>query len=82
VLEEPREPRVRGLRQPEHRGVGPRRHPDQVRLWRVWERLFPPATVAIAIGTEYETQCRQLCYGPYPSWTQVQERLAELRPVL
>jgi hypothetical protein len=34
-----REPRVRGLRQPEHGGVEPRGHPDQVRLCGVWQRL-------------------------------------------
>ena len=55
--------------------------PDEMSFARS-DALFPPAAVAIAIGAEYETQCRQLCYGPYPSWRQVQERFAELRHLL
>ena len=34
------------------------------------------------IGREYESQCRQLCLGPYPSREEVQSRFEELREVL
>ena len=34
------------------------------------------------ISVEYEEQCRLLCYGPYPSWTEIQARLEELRHLL
>jgi hypothetical protein len=46
------------------------------------DALFPPKALGTAIGEEYETQCRQLCYGPYPSWTKVQEHFEELRDLL
>lgn len=44
--------------------------------------LFPPKDLATAIGVEYEKQCRTLCYGPYPSWPQIQNRFLELRSLL
>ena len=31
------------------------------------DALFPPERLEIVLGEEYETQCRQLCLGPYPS---------------
>ena len=46
------------------------------------EALFPPAELAAAIGAEYELQCRLLCYGPFPSWEEIQARLEELRHLL
>ena len=46
------------------------------------DALFPPAVLAEAIGAEYEAQCRQLCFGPYPSWERVQARFLELRMLL
>lgn len=46
------------------------------------DALFPPADLAAVIGAEYETQCRMLCYGPYPSWMEIQARLLELRELL
>ena len=46
------------------------------------DALFPPAALAEAIGAEYEAQCRQLCFGPYPSWERVQARFLELRMLL
>ena len=43
------------------------------------DALFPPADLAEAIRAEYETQCRQLCFGTHPSWASVQARLLEIR---
>jgi len=46
------------------------------------DALFPPHDLAALIGPEYEAQCRMLCYGPYPSWENVQARFLEMRDVL
>ena len=56
-------------------------YPDGMSFFRS-DALFPPADLAAVIGAEYETQCRMLCYGPYPSWIEVQARLLELRDLL
>lgn len=44
--------------------------------------LFPPAELAKAISVEYEVQCKMLCYGPYPSWEEIQKRFKEIRDLL
>lgn len=46
------------------------------------DALFPSGELSAAIAEEYEGQCRLLCYGPYPSWADVQARLLELRELL
>lgn len=46
------------------------------------DALFPPADLADEIGAEYEAQCRQLCFGPYPTWQSVQLRFLEIRTLL
>jgi hypothetical protein len=46
------------------------------------DALFPPVDLAARIGPAYEGQCRMLCYGPYPTWAEIQMRLLELRTVL
>lgn len=46
------------------------------------DALFPPAELAATIGAEYEEQCRVLCYGPYPSWHELQARFLELQELL
>ena len=46
------------------------------------DALFPPSDLATIIATEYETQCKMLCYGPYPSWVEVQKRFLEIRDLL
>jgi len=46
------------------------------------DALFPPADLAKAISAEYEAQCKLLCYGSYPSWREVQDRLLTLRDLL
>jgi len=56
-------------------------HPEGM-SFRHSDALFPPAALAAVLGTEYEAQCQMLCYGPYPSWTEIAERLLELRELL
>ena len=46
------------------------------------DAFFPPPELTAIIGPECEGQCRMLCYGPYPSWTDVQARFLELRDIL
>ena len=46
------------------------------------EALFPPDELASTIRVEYEAQCRLLCYGPPPTWGQVQARFEQLRHLL
>lgn len=46
------------------------------------EALFPSADLAVIIENEYEAQCKQLCYGAYPSWRDVQTRFEELKSEL
>jgi hypothetical protein len=41
--------------------------------------IFPPAELAAPLSTEYETRCRQLCLGAYPSWAEVQARFEALK---
>jgi hypothetical protein len=46
------------------------------------DALFPPADMAAIIAAGYEAQCKMLCYGPYPSWAEVQARFVPLRELL
>ncbi|MFN0008780.1 MAG: nucleotidyl transferase AbiEii/AbiGii toxin family protein [Planctomycetota bacterium] len=46
------------------------------------DALFPPEKLAKSIATEYEAQCRLLCYGAFPSWGEVQQRFLEMRDML
>ena len=46
------------------------------------DALFPSRELADVIGDEYEAQCRQLCFGAYPSWEEVRARFTDLRSVL
>ena len=55
--------------------------PDEMNFARS-DALFPSGGLATTIGGEYETQCRQLCFGSYPSWESVQARFLELRTLL
>jgi hypothetical protein len=56
-------------------------HPDGMSFAKS-NALFPAAILAQSIGAEYEGQCRMLCYGAYPSWSDVQARFIELRDLL
>ena len=46
------------------------------------DALFPPAELAQVIGAEYEGQCKLLCYGPYPSWEEIQAKFKGIRDLL
>jgi hypothetical protein len=56
-------------------------HPDDMRFTNS-DALFPPAKLAEIIAVEYDAQGRILCYGPYPTWAEVQARFIELRELL
>jgi Nucleotidyl transferase AbiEii toxin, Type IV TA system len=56
-------------------------HPEGMKFANS-EALFPPADLSKTISAEYEAQCRSLCYGPYPSWQEVQGQFAALRDLL
>jgi hypothetical protein len=56
-------------------------YPDDMRFSNS-DALFPPAELAKSIGAEYDSQCRMLCYGPYPLWEEVQARLLQIRELL
>jgi len=46
------------------------------------DALFPPAELRAILAVEFEKQCRVLCFGPFPSWDDVQARLEEMRQLL
>ena len=46
------------------------------------DALFPPPSLEETIRQEYEAQCRQLCFGAYPPWEDVQVRFVDLRALL
>ena len=46
------------------------------------DALFPAEELVGVIATEYERQCRALCYGSFPSWDEVQARFNSLRALL
>jgi predicted nucleotidyltransferase component of viral defense system len=46
------------------------------------DALFPPSELSATIGAEYESQCKILCYGPYPTWAEIQARFRELQNLL
>ena len=56
-------------------------HPENM-SFAASDALFPPGALAHVIAAEYAAQCRLLCFGPYPSWQEVCDRLAELKPLL
>lgn len=46
------------------------------------DALFPPAAIDTALKTEYEAQCRMLCYATYPSWDDLKRRFLRIREAL
>jgi hypothetical protein len=56
-------------------------YPDKMRFANS-DALFPPMGISSTIAAEYESQCRVLCYGPYPSWQEVASRFLALREFL
>jgi len=46
------------------------------------DALFPPNALATVLASEYEQQCRTLCYGVYPCWDDVLAGFEKLRTLL
>lgn len=46
------------------------------------DALFPTGKLLATIKTNFEQQCRVLCFGPSPSWDDVQARFLEIRSLL
>ena len=46
------------------------------------DAMFPPTELAAVLGPAYEQQCKLLCYGDFPTWAEVQSRLAGLKHLL
>ena len=53
-------------------------HPADMRFINS-DALFPSADLSRALASGYEAQCNVLCYGSYPSWSQLRGRFQELR---
>ncbi len=53
-------------------------HPDGM-SFATSDAIFPSGDLADMLAKEYEQQCRMLCYGPFPTWEEVQSRFAGLR---
>ena len=56
-------------------------HPDDMSFAKS-DALFPPPELGTTLKSEYEIQCKTLCYGEYPPWEGVQARLQSIRPLL
>ena len=46
------------------------------------DALFPPPDLRAAIAAGFEAQCRVLCFGPFPTWDEVEARLENIRGLL
>jgi hypothetical protein len=46
------------------------------------DALFPQKDLKASLSAEFETQCRILCFGTFPTWTQVQQRFEQIRALL
>jgi len=46
------------------------------------DALFPPTELEVVLATEFEKQCRILCFGEFPRWSHVQQRFNEIRQLL
>jgi hypothetical protein len=46
------------------------------------DALFPPPDLRAILAVEFEKQCRVLCFGPIPTWDEVQARLEAIRGLL
>ena len=56
-------------------------HPNEMSFANS-DALFPTPELSRILGTQYEEQCKSLCYGPYPSWPEVIARFHALRSSL
>lgn len=46
------------------------------------DALFPASSLSQSLSSEYEEQCKILCFGEFPSWDQVTNRFKELQDIL
>jgi hypothetical protein len=46
------------------------------------DALFPPTDLRAIIAAGFAAECRVLCFGPFPTWDEVQARLEEIRDLL
>lgn len=46
------------------------------------DAIFPKENFLSKLGTEYESQCKLLCFGIYPSWEVVLKQFNEMKAVL
>lgn len=46
------------------------------------DAIYPPKELDVTLGVQYEQQCRQLCYGPHPPWSEVKAQFVVLRDLL
>jgi hypothetical protein len=46
------------------------------------DALFPAADLRTAIAAIFAEQCRVLCFGPIPTWDDVQARFEAIRDLL
>ncbi len=57
-------------------------YPPQDMTFSKSEALFPTVELRQTISKEYEKQCKDLCYGKYPTWEEVASCFEELRSLL
>lgn len=46
------------------------------------DALFPQDELRAVVAAAFEQQCRVLCFGPTPSWADVEARLVKMRKIL
>jgi len=46
------------------------------------DALFPPAPLRTVLAAEFEKQCKVLCFGPVPTWDDLQGKLEAIRKLL
>jgi hypothetical protein len=46
------------------------------------DALFPPPQIRDVLAADLDRQCRMLCFGPVPTWDEIQRRLEAIRTLL
>jgi Nucleotidyl transferase AbiEii toxin, Type IV TA system len=46
------------------------------------DALFPSGGLRASIAADFQAQCRVLCFGPSPTWDEVQARFEDIRSLL
>jgi Nucleotidyl transferase AbiEii toxin, Type IV TA system len=46
------------------------------------EAIFPKGNIEKALAAEFEKQCQILCFGEFPTWSQVQQRFMNIQDIL